>query len=113
MRKLFKVGDVCIGQNFVRDLEYNGMECVVVGGLEVREWYRSDTGEGGCDINYLVRWENGEVCCQQPFYLRAKQPPRHWLNEVVSWETVGWMPMDVKLDRAIKQALKDQVREKA
>jgi hypothetical protein len=31
----------------------------------------------------------------------------------VSWESVGWMPMDVKLDKAIKQALRDNVKERA
>lgn len=111
MNYVFKVGDICIGQHFLRHTEYNGMECEIIGGLDLRQWGAAD-GRMGEDMSYRVRWADGTVSNQLGHNLRPKRP-RHWLNEVVSWETVGWMPMDVKLDRAIKQALKDQVREKA
>lgn len=112
MNNVFKVGDVCVGQYFLTHTEYNGMECEVIEGLALRRWY-TDSGRAGEDLCYRVRWANGYVSSQQGYNLRPKRPPKRAIDEVVSWESVGWMPMDVKLDRAIKQALKDQVREKA
>lgn len=113
MNYVFKVGDVGIGQNFVNDPTRNGMECEIIGGLEMRLSFTESRREFTRGLRYQVKWADGLTTDQEAYYLRPKRPPRHWLNEVVIWESVGWMPMDVKLDRAIKQALKDQVREKA
>jgi hypothetical protein len=61
----------------------------------------------------MVRWASGHEEPVRIFNLRPKRPPRRDIDEVVSWESVGWMPMDVKFDRAIRQSLRDQVRERA
>lgn len=113
MSKTFKVGDVAIIQNMSHFFERNGMEVEIVGGLKMRIAVQVATGVMVNQMMYLVQWPDGEITGQQHHELRPKQPPRRELDEVVSWESVGWMPMDVKLDQAIKQALKDSVKERA
>jgi hypothetical protein len=110
MSKL-KVGDIAITQNMVFEPQWNGHEVEIIGGLEMRAWIGT-SGTLGEGMAYLVRWPDGAETAQGPNELRLKRPPRP-IDELVSWESVGWMPMDVKLDRAIKQALCDQVRVKA
>jgi hypothetical protein len=111
MNYVFKVGEICIGQNFLTNTECNGMEREIIGGLELREWMTPD-GRKGMDMSYMVRWADGHECSQIGYNLRPKRPPKRAIDEVVSWETVGWMPFEVKFDRAIKQSLRDQLREK-
>jgi hypothetical protein len=113
MSKLFKVGDICIGQNFVTNVSRNGMEGVVIGGLAVRTARNRVDHVVRTKVGYLIKWTDGVVGHVGPHNIRPKKPPRHRLNEMVSWETVGWMPFEVKFDRAIKQSLRDQLREKA
>ena len=114
MTNYFKVGDVCIGQNLFISQEYNGMECVVTGGLAIRAGYSASTGKDIGDILcYRVKWADGTESAQRPHELRLKRPPRRDIDEVVNWESVGWMPMDVKLGKAIKQAMRDKMRERA
>lgn len=113
MSKQFKVGDVAIGQGFSIDVQLNGMECEIISPLQSSRMHNRYTGEPyGVCAYHMVRWANGTEDPVRIINLRPKRPPRRAIDEVVSWETVGWMPMDVKLGRAIKQALKDQVREK-
>ena len=113
MSKTFKVGDVAIAQNLIHYSEDNGKEVEIIGPLQKRFWKSPRTGEIGSGMCYLVLWPDGNTTAQDPYTLRPKQPPRREQDEVVSWESVGWMPMDVKLDRAIKQALKDSIQERA
>lgn len=113
MSKTFKIGDVAIIQNMSHFFERNGMEVTIIGNLQMRLLQKHATGEIFIEHAYLVEWPDGERSAQLPFELRPKNPPRREQDEVVSWESVGWMPMDVKLDRAIKQALKDSVKERA
>lgn len=113
MSKTFKVGDICIGQYFVNQPKFNNMEGKIVSTLS-NDHLLSMEGEslGVCSYHF-VQWGNGDIYPARLQNLRPKQPPRREQDEVVSWESVGWMPMDVKLDRAIKQALKDNVKERA
>lgn len=113
MSKTFKVGDVAIIQNLLYWPELNGQEVEILRELEERAWRCDKSGYEGFSLCYVVLWPNGEITAQKPHELRLKKPPRREQDEVVSWESVGWMPMDVKLDRAIKQALKDNVKERA
>jgi hypothetical protein len=88
-------------------LAYDMADVRVIGGME---WRESWTGLLLC---YVVKAIDGAVFFAEPHELFPKRPPRRNIDEVVSWESVGWMPMDVKLDRAIKESLRDRVRERA
>lgn len=111
MSKTFKVGDICIGHSFVHDTFKNGQECRIACRLG---WdmvvYKGETISGDW---WSVIWNDGDESRVRAQNLRLKKPSCREQDEVVSWESVGWMPMDVKLDRAIKQALKDNVKERA
>lgn len=74
MNEQFKVGTICIGQNFTIATEYNNMECEIIGGLAMRGWKNSRTGESGVDPCYDVRWANGKEMPMAPFHLRRKPP---------------------------------------
>jgi hypothetical protein len=74
MSEQFKVNEIVIGQNFIVDTQFNGMEAIIIGGLEMRPWSYEDTGESGESLAYEVEWENGEVTVQEPFTLRRKPP---------------------------------------
>lgn len=69
-----KVGDICEGQNFESERQCNGMECVVVGGLEMRDWWHED-GTEGCDPMYEVEWADGVASVVEPQHLRKRRPP--------------------------------------
>jgi hypothetical protein len=115
MSKPFKVGDVAVLRIDVARtpaqetglLAYDRADVMVIGGVD---WRESWTGLLLC---YVVKAIDGAVFFAEPHELFPKRPPRRAIDEVVSWEFVGWMPMDVKLDRAIRQSLRDQVRERA
>jgi hypothetical protein len=113
MSKQFKVGDVCVGRGFVVNTDRNGLECVILQGLAVRHAHNLELGIKSEFPGYLVEWSDGQVAHVRPETLHRKRPPRRDIDEVVSWESVGWMPMDVKLDRAIKESLRGRVRERA
>jgi hypothetical protein len=104
---------VCIGRGFIVNTDRNGLECVILQGLAVRRTHNVVLGIEGEFPGYLVEWSDGQVAHVRPERLQRKRLPRRAIDEVVSWESVGWMPMDVKLDRAIRQSLRDQVRERA
>jgi hypothetical protein len=70
----FKVGEVCVGQNFVLDPKYNGVECVV--DEPFGEYVGIDrAGLPRRRIGYGVRWANGELSYVNPHNLRRKRPP--------------------------------------
>jgi hypothetical protein len=117
MSKPFKVGDIAILQHGRNYPELDGEEVEIIEGLAVRTI--SVQGKkvfAACYRIVLVnkpmpeghRWFHSE-----PHQLRPKRPPRRAIDEVVRWESVGWMPMDVKLDRAITEMLRNQVGERA
>jgi hypothetical protein len=109
MSKQFKVGDVAIIQH-AKKLHYmNGEEVEIARGLGLNPAY----GRHQEYMGYQVKDKTGRLWFVHPVQIRPKRPPRRDIDEVVSWESVGWMPMDVKLDKAIKQALRDNVKERA
>jgi hypothetical protein len=112
MSKQFKPGQEVIGQQFKSAPEWNGLEGVVLEYLGFRHCGHLGRSLGHHHA-YSVRWSDGSVASVVERNLRPKRPPRRDIDEKVSWESVGWMPMDVKLDKAIKQALRDQVKERA
>jgi hypothetical protein len=114
MSKQFKVGQICIGQGFSIDVQLNGMECEIISPLQYSHLRSRNTGESyGICAYHMVRWASGHEDPVRIFHLRPKRPPPRDIDEVVRWESVGWMPMDVKLDRAIREMLRNQVRERA
>jgi hypothetical protein len=110
MSKQFNVGDVCIGRGFIVNTDRNGLECVILQGLDERQTYNLALDLTSKFAGYLVEWSDGSVAHVRPERLYLKRPPRRDIDEVVRWESVGWMPMDVKLDRAIREMLRNQVR---
>jgi hypothetical protein len=81
MRSPFKVGDVCIGQNFVRDIDRNGVECTIIGGLEPRNYLDFHSGETFLLYCHEVEWSDGLISSIQPKNLRRKQPP----SDITQW----------------------------
>ena len=101
MTRMFQVGDICIGQNLVADVSYNGMECTIIAPLAVQTWQNDDgtLGQGFC---YSVEWENGQQGYEFPSSLRLKRDDPNESDEdvgdsndsytVVDWAVVGWNP---------------------
>lgn len=75
MSAAFKVGEVCIGQNFVNSPELNGLECVIIGGLVERLSKHLITGLITSGFRYRVQFADGSIFAQEPYFLRLKQPP--------------------------------------
>jgi hypothetical protein len=75
MSAQFKVGDICVGQNFINHPEKNGMECTVIGGLQMRYGVDFRTGVAAWEMLYDVRWADGAESFQEPYTLRLKRPP--------------------------------------
>lgn len=71
----FKVGEVLVGQNFIHMPSYNGMECVVLAGLQMRRGFGMATREPLFGQMYRVQWANGYISSQFPRNLRRKQSP--------------------------------------
>ena len=81
MRAPFKVGEILIGQNMIMVTRCNGMECEVIGGLEMRDWRCEITGDFGQSMTYEVRWADGGVTVQEQNELRRRKPPAADSNE--------------------------------
>jgi hypothetical protein len=75
MGEQFKVGEICVGQNFINAQYRNGMECKIVGALKLRQSINSTSGKVRLLESYLVQWADGDVTAQRPFFLRRKRPP--------------------------------------
>lgn len=93
---MYKVGDICIGVNFVNQTHFNGMECVIKHGNKERTVRHYVTGKLYKEYGYLVEWENGERCSVAEYKLKLKRPP----EEPSSWEKIkelcGFHPAKVK-----------------
>lgn len=83
----FKVGEVCIGQNFINWPEYNGAECIVLsperidGGVDPRSGEVSEFGP-----THTVQWDDGRIANVATTNLRRKRPPTG-LATVLAWFT--------------------------
>jgi hypothetical protein len=76
MSEQFKVGEICIVQNATHNSEkYNGTECVVVSGWELRV-----ASIGKEYLMCLVRLCDGKELYACDFHLRRK-PPKQGLTE--------------------------------
>lgn len=75
MSEQFKVGDICIGQNHITDVENNGMECTI---LSDGSFYAGPNRHGRyvSGVCFLVRWADGENRLAMLYTLRKKHPPR-------------------------------------
>lgn len=71
----FKVGEVLVGQNHIRNTEYNGMECIVTGELKMRRFTYIGYTDLYEEMRYKVQWANGIITSASQFTLRRKQPP--------------------------------------
>lgn len=97
----FKIGDVCLGQNFHAYPEFNGVECEVLGVREQGGIYQHAFRRGLFVIvgpSYYVRWATtGKKYCVAERHLRKKQLPEEYLG---SWEEIeqltGWNPTRTK-----------------
>lgn len=74
MNEQFKLKDICIGQHLHPKSKYNGAECEIIGGLEMRGFLRVHTGEYDEAVCYKVQWADGYVTSQYPHQLRRKPP---------------------------------------
>lgn len=92
------VGTVCIGQNYIHHAERNGMECVVIGGLDVSDAVIARTGEvvRAC-ATYEVEWSDGFIDNVQPRHLRRKQPPTGELSILRMFDLTAPVPREVEV----------------
>ncbi len=74
MEAPFKVGEVVIGQNFVIDIEYNGMEAIVISAPEFTGIIYPDGLIETCNA-CEVKWESGLREWQKISHLRRRKPP--------------------------------------
>lgn len=88
----FKVGDIIIGQNFIFNLSYNGLEGEVIAAEKIRRTRKRNTNEIDNVLSYLILWSNNNMTAQKEFNLR-KKPPK---EKTSTWEEVekisGWNP---------------------
>jgi hypothetical protein len=108
MSEQFKVGDIAVGIGFTTapNTNLNGMECEIIGPLQVRCVKLIPEGLDAYKLCYHVRWADGKETAAHPRNLRRKQPPKsaREIDTLVSWEDCAWKPMHVKLQLAIKAA---------
>lgn len=80
MKRPLKVGDICIGQHFMLDTEYNGRECTIVKDLSFIVGHNKN-GYDCSGIKFVVVWESGEKTPVRPHNLKLK-PPK---DDSMSW----------------------------
>lgn len=85
----FKVGDMAIGQNFVTDVQFNGMECEIIGNYDRHLGIGRD-GDLRPIEGYKVLWANGKKSIQKEYQLKKKYDG----DNVVDWETCLWKPTE-------------------
>jgi hypothetical protein len=71
----FKVGEVLVGQNHVKGIDRNGMECTVLGALSQRVCHHESVDESYIAMRYHVVWADGMETHAAQNKLRRKQPP--------------------------------------
>lgn len=81
MSEPLSINDVCIGQHFVIDTDRNGMECVIIGGLQDGIGF-DRLGVIRMGPAYLVHWADGEEGVVAPRNLRKKRPPQEYAGEL-------------------------------
>jgi len=77
MEKPFEVGEILIFQKSTMLQQYNGEECLLVGGWEtrpcgIRVGGMIEVDDMDC---YQVEFEDGFISNCQPYHLRRKRPP--------------------------------------
>jgi len=97
----FKVGDICIGQNFHDYPEFNGVECEVLDVQEQGGIYRHAFRREAFFIagpSYRVLWATGKKHYVGEIHLRKKPPPEEYLGD---WDEIekltGWNPTCAKV----------------
>jgi len=78
MEKPFEIGEILIFQKSTFLQQYNGEECLLIGGWEKRSCGIPVGGVIEVDVMecYRVEFEDGMVCNCQPYHLRRKRPPQ-------------------------------------
>lgn len=71
----FKIGEILIGQNHVMTTDRNGMECEIIGALEMRAGRIGGVGPIETSLAYRVRWADGKEWGAKPVHLRRRKPP--------------------------------------
>lgn len=95
MTGAFKVGEVCVGQNFIYDLAYNGTECVIIG--EFRERMSIyDSGDITVSPCYKVEWADGTITDVDHRNLRRKQPPTGLASILRMFDLTAPAPREVE-----------------
>lgn len=109
----FKVGDVCIGQNFTKHVEANGMECAVldISYPQGLRYVDSDVRKSlyllpGTPV-YQVLWADGLVDNCLGENLRLKRPPS-WDKWIYDTELVKFEHEMSDPKKALAQLVKQQ-----
>jgi hypothetical protein len=70
-----KRGDIAIAQYFEQFPEYNGMECLIIDGLEFRGLINNDMEVRENVLRYRVQFPDGMVLGPLPHQLRKRPEP--------------------------------------
>ena len=78
MDKPFQIGEILIFQKSTQLQQYNGEECLLIGGWEKRSCGIIVGGMIEVDLMdcYQIEFEDGFICNCQPHNLRRKKPPQ-------------------------------------
>ena len=79
----FNFHEIAVGQNFIKDIQWNGMECEIIGGLQEREAFYLMASEAHKVLSYKVKWMDGSISIQPEHNLKKKKPPQEQLK---TWE---------------------------
>lgn len=89
----FSVGEIAIGQNFVDQKQWNGMECEIIGSLQLCTSINLTTREETTAPRYAVKWADGFVSYQEPIYLRKRHQPQK--QKTTTWDKCVWQPNEL------------------
>jgi hypothetical protein len=87
--RIMGIGDIAEGRGFTRHTDRNGMQCTVIGDLEMRD-YVNERKTVSKASSYLVRWVDGMVSVQEPDSLSLVLTKRAQGPE---WGFTGLNPM--------------------
>lgn len=88
----FSIGEIAIGQGFLVNTDFNGVEGEITGGLAPRLSVNKSTGEVVLIESYQITWASGEKEHVAPKNLRKKKPRNRDITETrenpISWDDV-------------------------
>jgi hypothetical protein len=90
-QQVMGIGDIAEGHGFTRHTDRTGMQCTVIGDLDMRD-YINERKTVDKVSSYLVRWVDGMISVQEPESLRLVLNKR---SQGPAWGFTGLNPLGV------------------